>query len=74
MRLKYNIYPFIFLYLRSDMKSKMIPLRIEKMKTIPYIIQALFVLPPPGPTPSVLSIIARINPPIYPIPAAADVL
>ncbi len=56
------------------MKFRITPISIESIKTAPHIIQALFVLPPPGSNPSVLNIIAKINPPTYPIIVAIGII
>lgn len=55
-------------------KDKTKPIRIDKMKIVPHIIQPLFILTPRGLVSSVLNIIARINPPIYPITVATETI
>ena len=45
---------------------------MEKKRTLAQMNQALFVRPPPGSTPSLLNIIARINPPMYPPTVATE--
>ena len=47
---------------------------IKQMKIAPHMIQALLVLPPPGSKPSVLNIIARTKPAIYPETVASEIV
>lgn len=50
------------------------PMSTKQMKTAPHMIQALLVLPPPGSKPSVLNIMARTKPAIYPKTVASEMV